>query len=102
MILQKKKERYKTYVDRNYLKGNTRYNILVYLNNHYLHIRPLRCLRNTEHFTFEPRSRELLPKGFPENIPGICYFVNDYRHPSLPSEEPLEKHIDRAVEDLDE
>uniref|UniRef100_A0A8D9DXE6 guanylate cyclase n=1 Tax=Cacopsylla melanoneura TaxID=428564 RepID=A0A8D9DXE6_9HEMI len=58
------------------------------------------CLKVIDHFSFEPRSRELLPKGFPENIPGICYFLNDYRHPRLPVDDPLEKHISPAVEDL--
>ena len=51
-------------------------------------------------FTFEERGREYLPKDFPANIPGTCYFLNSYKHPDLPEESSLDEFIDAALEDI--
>ncbi|KAL1130142.1 hypothetical protein AAG570_013080, partial [Ranatra chinensis] len=51
-------------------------------------------LQKTEGFTFEARSRECLPKGFPTNIPGNCHFLLGYTHPTKPADAPLSEHIE--------
>ena len=48
----------------------------------------------------EPRPRECLPRGFPPEIPGTCYFLKGYRHPEVDSDDPLENHIRQALKDL--
>ncbi|XP_022098923.1 guanylate cyclase soluble subunit alpha-2-like [Acanthaster planci] len=35
-------------------------------------------LEKSGRFSFTPRPREALPSGFPENIPGTCYFLDGY------------------------
>ena len=35
-------------------------------------------LRVSPGFYFTPRSREKLPAGFPEDVPGTCYFLDRY------------------------
>lgn len=34
-----------------------------------------RLLRGRQEFVFVPRSRQELPANFPEDIPGVCYFL---------------------------
>ncbi|XP_047122155.1 head-specific guanylate cyclase-like [Schistocerca piceifrons] len=59
-----------------------------------------RWLVQTPGFEFEERPRECLPKGFPKDIPGTCYFVLGYKHPSLPADRPLADHVEAAIAEL--
>lgn len=34
-----------------------------------------RLLKDRPEFVFVPRSRQELPANFPEDIPGVCYFL---------------------------
>lgn len=55
----------------------------------------------TTGFTFEERSRECLPKGFPSNIPGSCHFIKGYHHTNISEDAPLDKHIEEGLKDID-
>ncbi|XP_025832310.1 head-specific guanylate cyclase [Agrilus planipennis] len=57
-------------------------------------------LKDYPGFEFEERPREWLPKGFPSDIPGTCYFLKSYRHPDLPEEASLTEHVDAARKDV--
>uniref|UniRef100_A0A0L8IHS4 guanylate cyclase n=1 Tax=Octopus bimaculoides TaxID=37653 RepID=A0A0L8IHS4_OCTBM len=55
-------------------------------------------LKETPGFEFSPRSSEDLPRGFPEHISGIPYFLLDYKHPTLTdSNDPSVDHIAAAI-----
>ncbi|XP_017775774.1 PREDICTED: head-specific guanylate cyclase [Nicrophorus vespilloides] len=45
-------------------------------------------------FTFDARDRDCLPKDFPPNIPGTCYFLTGYQHPEVDESSPLTDHVD--------
>ena len=38
-----------------------------------------RCLQSTPGFKFTARPRSALPDGFPESIPGVGYFLEEYK-----------------------
>ncbi|KAK3100688.1 hypothetical protein FSP39_023818 [Pinctada imbricata] len=38
-------------------------------------------LQSTEGFEYTARTREDLPEGFPEEVDGVCYFLDGYKHP---------------------
>ena len=38
-------------------------------------------IKDTPGFFFSPRTRDALPNGFPEDVPGIPYFLDDYNFP---------------------
>ncbi|GIX92739.1 guanylate cyclase soluble subunit alpha-1 [Caerostris darwini] len=59
-----------------------------------------RLLETTRTFLFTPRTREDLPKGFPEDVPGVPYFLDSYVHPEVPLEKPLSEHIAAAMKDV--
>lgn len=42
-----------------------------------------RLLQETPLFETEERTRDCLPKNFPNEIQGTCHFLNGYRHPSF-------------------
>ena len=44
------------------------------------------------------RTREDLPKGFPDEIPGVPYFCDGYKHPQLEASASLDHHIAKAME----
>ncbi|XP_075235002.1 guanylate cyclase 1 soluble subunit alpha 2 [Lycorma delicatula] len=48
-------------------------------------------------FSFEERSRSCLPKGFPSDIPGTCYFLLDYKHCGVPVNSPLSDHVSAGM-----
>ncbi|RWS31956.1 guanylate cyclase beta 1 subunit-like protein [Leptotrombidium deliense] len=56
-----------------------------------------RLLSEWKGFEFTERSRDALPSEFPSDIPGNCYFLDDYRHPNLDSNDPLFAHIAAAL-----
>ncbi|GFY75424.1 guanylate cyclase soluble subunit alpha-1 [Trichonephila inaurata madagascariensis] len=58
-------------------------------------------LESTRTFLFTPRTRADLPKGFPEDIPGIPYFLDSYVHPEVPLDKPLADHIAAAMKDVE-
>ena len=51
-------------------------------------------------FKMTPRSRECLPPGFPSEIPGTCYFLDDYKHPGLDPSLHIFEHISAALSDI--
>lgn len=51
-------------------------------------------------FTMESRPRDCLPRGFPSDIPGTCYFLHGYKHVKISDEDPLETHINEALKNL--
>lgn len=57
-------------------------------------------LVQTPGFEFEPRGREFLPKGFPSNIPGNCYFITGYKHPEVSEDSLLEIHVNAALNEI--
>ncbi|XP_061164147.1 guanylate cyclase soluble subunit alpha-2-like [Saccostrea echinata] len=60
-----------------------------------------RCLQATEGFIYTPRTREDLPSGFPQEIDGVCYFLDGYEHPSFAGCDDTEfDHIDFALQEL--
>lgn len=59
-----------------------------------------RLLKRTRTFHFTPRTRADLPKGFPEDIPGVPYFLDNYTHPKVPNDASLAEHIASAIRDI--
>ncbi|KFM57577.1 Guanylate cyclase soluble subunit alpha-1, partial [Stegodyphus mimosarum] len=57
-------------------------------------------LEKTETFLFTPRTRADLPKGFPEDIKGIPYFLESYIHPEMPLTASLSEHIAAAMKEI--
>ena len=56
-------------------------------------------LQATPGFQYEARSKDALPTGFPENVKGIPYFLEDYLHPGVPeAERDSVDHIALAVQ----
>ena len=51
-------------------------------------------------FILEARPKHNLPKEMPSNIPGTCYFLENYRHNKVDEREPLNVHIEAAVTEL--
>jgi guanylate cyclase soluble subunit alpha len=39
-----------------------------------------------------------LPNEYPKTRGETCYFLDGYKHPTVPESEPLEKHIEAAME----
>ncbi|CAL1528281.1 unnamed protein product [Lymnaea stagnalis] len=64
-----------------------------------IHISPTtyELIRNTPGFSFTPRTRDNLPPGFPENVPGIPYFLEDYEFPDVKGCGPMVDHVSLAV-----
>ncbi|GBM07037.1 Guanylate cyclase soluble subunit alpha-1 [Araneus ventricosus] len=58
-------------------------------------------LETTRTFLFTPRTRDDLPKGFPDDIPGIPYFLDNYVHPEVPLDKSLSEHISAAIKDIE-
>ncbi|CAL1265038.1 unnamed protein product [Larinioides sclopetarius] len=58
-------------------------------------------LETTRTFLFTPRTRADLPKGFPDDIPGIPHFLDSYVHPEVPLDKPLSEHISAAIKDIE-
>jgi len=56
--------------------------------------------RTHGYFTFTERSRDCLPKGFPTDIHGTCYFLDDYQHPRVKQEAHIFQHISEALNDI--
>ena len=54
----------------------------------------IRFLENTPGFIFEPRPRNCLPDGFPDDIEGIGYFLTGY---SPPEERIPEAKVDMGL-----
>ncbi|XP_043267623.1 head-specific guanylate cyclase [Venturia canescens] len=59
------------------------------------------CLIQRPGFIFEERTKDHLPKEMPTNISGTCHFLNDYKHPDIGDDDPLEIHIQAAIKELD-
>ena len=59
-----------------------------------------RLLKKTRTFLYTPRTRADLPKGFPEDIEGIPYFLDNYLHPKVSNDAPLSEHIAAAMNDI--
>lgn len=57
-----------------------------------------RLLKHTPGFSFTPRSRENLPAGFPDSIPGIPFFLEDYEFPDVKGCGERVNHVALAVE----
>ncbi|XP_001602491.2 head-specific guanylate cyclase [Nasonia vitripennis] len=51
-------------------------------------------------FILEERSRDNLPKEMPRDTEGTCHFLNDYKHPEVEENEPLDTHIQAALNEL--
>ena len=58
-----------------------------------------RLLAPATGFRLNPRSRDCLPQGFPENIEGTCHFLDGYIFPYLEQKDsnPDTDHIALAV-----
>ena len=56
-----------------------------------------RFLIQSPGFSFEPRSKDDLPKEMPPDTEGTCYFLEDYKHSSVESSKPLDAHIQAAL-----
>ncbi|XP_071124790.1 guanylate cyclase soluble subunit alpha-1-like [Mytilus edulis] len=56
-------------------------------------------IENVDGFKFTPRSRENLPVGFPEDVPGICYFLDGYTYPGASKDKDVD-HITLALKTL--
>lgn len=56
-----------------------------------------RLIKLTPGFTFTPRSRAHLPAGFPEQIGGISYFLDDYEFPDVRGCGSAVDHVALAV-----
>lgn len=57
-----------------------------------------RFLCQTDGFKFTPRSRDLLPEGFPADIEGTCHFLDDYKHPNAQvNGDEVSDHIALAI-----
>ncbi|KAL5013034.1 hypothetical protein ScPMuIL_011585 [Solemya velum] len=55
-------------------------------------------LKTTPGFKFTERSRDQLPASFPNNIPGLCYFLDAYKCPGeLFPASTTEEHITNAI-----
>ena len=48
-------------------------------------------------FLLTSRPRDVLPNGFPEEIPGLPCFLDDYQHHGLDQNLDLDAHIDAAM-----
>lgn len=59
-----------------------------------------RLLTKTKTFHFTSRKREDLPKGFPDDIPGVPHFLDDYIHPDVGQEQPLKRHIAAGMKEV--
>lgn len=59
-----------------------------------------RLLASWPGFQMTPRARECLPPGFPPEIPGTCYFLDDYKHPGVDSTVHIFGHISAALSDI--
>ena len=58
---------------------------------------PGRLIKTTPGFSFTPRTRENLPAGFPDHIPGIPYFLENYEFPDVKGFSNVD-HISLAVD----
>jgi len=56
-------------------------------------------LIETEGFAYEPRSRDTLPDGFPDDVKGISYFLDSFTHPKAPKDDMNFDHIARGMAD---
>lgn len=54
-------------------------------------------LKDWTGFSFTERDRSCLPKGFPDDIQGTCYFLDDYKHPSVDADKHIFDHIEAAM-----
>lgn len=61
---------------------------------------PFRWLLKHLGFNFELNAREPkdLPKEYPKKAGDTCYFLDGYKHPTIPDAMPLERHIEAAME----
>lgn len=41
-----------------------------------------------------------MPFGFPADIDGTCHFLDDYKHPTVSPDEPLDVHISAALKSI--
>lgn len=51
-------------------------------------------------FILEERSKDNLPKEMPRDVEGTCYFLNDYKNSNIDENEPLDSHIQAALNEL--
>lgn len=51
-------------------------------------------------FHLKPRDPSCLPKEFPNAGNNTCYFLEDYRHPTLDESLPLIEHIEAAMKTI--
>ncbi|XP_076034472.1 guanylate cyclase 1 soluble subunit alpha 2 [Oratosquilla oratoria] len=56
-----------------------------------------RHLAATPGWSFTPRSRDCLPKSFPQDIPGTPHFLDSYHHPDVDKNLPLPAHVNEAL-----
>jgi hypothetical protein len=70
-------------------------NVLSYYDTHFY----CRYLENVKGFEFTPRSREDLPQGFPEDVPGICYFLDGYTYHGVSTDKDVD-HISLGLKSL--
>lgn len=59
-----------------------------------------RFLSTWKGFKFTERSREFLPKEFPDDIEGTSYFLDSYKHPDVEDTATLAAHISMALNEL--
>ncbi|OWF48958.1 guanylate cyclase soluble subunit alpha-2-like [Mizuhopecten yessoensis] len=58
------------------------------------------CISEIEGYSYTPRTRENLPDGFPEDIEGTCYFLDDFKFPGANKEDPDVDHIALQMEEF--
>ncbi|XP_058789123.1 head-specific guanylate cyclase [Phymastichus coffea] len=51
-------------------------------------------------FVLIERSKEDLPKEMPKDVEGTCYFLRDYKNSNIDENEPLDSHIQAALNEL--
>ncbi|XP_014204807.1 head-specific guanylate cyclase [Copidosoma floridanum] len=58
-------------------------------------------LMKTPGFILDERSRDNLPKEMPRDTEGTCHFLNNYKHPDVDENVPLDDHIQAALNEYE-
>ncbi|XP_033742672.1 guanylate cyclase soluble subunit alpha-2-like [Pecten maximus] len=58
------------------------------------------CISETAGFSYTPRTRKELPDGFPEDIDGVCYFLDDFKFPGANKDDTSVDHIALQMEEF--
>ena len=67
----------------------------MFLKLQYLYFLSSLLVKSCDRFTYTARSRDCLPAGFPEDIPGTCYFLDGY---TPTQDDPIDRQLFFAKE----